>query len=283
MSMDAAPVPGAAEARPDGRVTARPLPRIRPLLVRGARPGHSPDDPAVRRFWTAQRDIALEEVRAAVEGRSEEIRRVVLASDDASSLWAALEVEPAESTLVVETMREAKQALDRSKRTLGLVPAARVRPDMRALSVDGVSLFGGGRLDDLTAWPLVGGDVGESRAFDPARTWTLIAGGDVMLDREPHRKAVIEGRGADWLWDGGYARITSRTCCTKDGGPAISTRRVGPRGAVRELLAGADIAVVNHEAPAPNVHRYHPSGLVFNVDPDLLPVSYTHLRAHETF
>ncbi len=237
--------------------------------------GLVPPDPVpfvpVRRFWTAQRDIGREELRAAVEGRSERIGRVVVASDDPSSLWAALEVEPAASTTVVETVREVAQALDRSRRTLGLVPAARIRPDLRALSVDGASLFGGERLDDLAAWPLLGTDAGDGRAFDPHAVWTMIAGGDVMLDREPYRKAVIEERGADWLWDGGYAEIASRTCCTADGGPAITTRRVGPKGAVRELLSGADIAVVNHEAPAPNVHAYHPGGLVFTVDPDLLP------------
>ena len=91
-----------------------------------------------------------------------------------------------------------------------------------------------------------------------------------MLDREPYRKSMIEGKGPGYPWEGGYARITSRTCCTQDGGPAITTKRVGPKGAVRELLSSADITIVNHEAPAPNHHTYHPSGLVFTVDPDML-------------
>jgi poly-gamma-glutamate capsule biosynthesis protein CapA/YwtB (metallophosphatase superfamily) len=99
----------------------------------------------------------------------------------------------------------------------------------------------------------------------------MIAGGDVMLDREPYRQSVLLDKGVDYVWDGGFAEIASRTCCTVDGGPAITTDRVaGSRGAVRELLSSADIAVVNHEAPAPNDHSYHPSGLVFTVDPDLL-------------
>ena len=263
----------AATSLAAGVVGQEPDPSSQPVpeVVASVEPGEPVPFVPVRRFWSAQRDIGLEEVRAAVEGRSADIKRVVIASDDPSELWAALEVEPAESTIVVETVREVKQALDRSKRTLGLVPAARVRPDTRALSVDGVALYGGARTDDVASWSLMGVDVGKQRAFDPAATWTMIAGGDVMLDREPYRKAVIEGKGADWLWDGGYAEITSRTCCTKDGGPAITTRRVGPKGAVRELLSGADIAVVNHEAPAPNDHSYHPGGLVFTVDPDLLP------------
>ena len=53
------------------------------------------------------------------------------------------------------TVREVKQAVERSGRTLGLVPAAKVRPDLRALIVDGAGLFGGERLEDLEAWPLL--------------------------------------------------------------------------------------------------------------------------------
>jgi len=39
----------------------------------------------VRRFWSSQRDITLEEVVAAIEGRSDEIRRVVVATADADA------------------------------------------------------------------------------------------------------------------------------------------------------------------------------------------------------
>jgi hypothetical protein len=52
MSMEAAPVPGAAEA-PCPRPTARSRPWIRPVLIENRERGHAPDDPAVRRFWTA--------------------------------------------------------------------------------------------------------------------------------------------------------------------------------------------------------------------------------------
>jgi hypothetical protein len=43
--------PGAAEVAT--RVTALPRPWIHPRLTEPATPGHTPDDPAVRRFWTA--------------------------------------------------------------------------------------------------------------------------------------------------------------------------------------------------------------------------------------
>ena len=52
---DAAPAPDAAKVTPLGgaNVTALPRPWILPRLTTPADPGHPPDDPAVRRFWTA--------------------------------------------------------------------------------------------------------------------------------------------------------------------------------------------------------------------------------------
>ncbi len=50
MSMDAAPASGAAAAL---RPTVRPRQWVAPLLFDRSADGHSPDDPAVRRFWTA--------------------------------------------------------------------------------------------------------------------------------------------------------------------------------------------------------------------------------------
>jgi len=51
---DAAPAPDAAEVTPaPASVTAIPRPWILPHLTAAADPGHEPDDPAVRRFWTA--------------------------------------------------------------------------------------------------------------------------------------------------------------------------------------------------------------------------------------
>ena len=50
MSMDAAPASGTAAAP---RPTARPRPFVAPLLFDRQARGHRPDDPAVRRYWTA--------------------------------------------------------------------------------------------------------------------------------------------------------------------------------------------------------------------------------------
>ena len=50
MSMDAAPASGTTVAI---RPTAQPRSWVAPLLFDRHAPGHAPDDPAVRRFWTA--------------------------------------------------------------------------------------------------------------------------------------------------------------------------------------------------------------------------------------
>ena len=53
ISAEAAPVPGAAEVTPL-RPTAIPRPYIRPRLAdHNDHPSHDPDDPAVRRYWSA--------------------------------------------------------------------------------------------------------------------------------------------------------------------------------------------------------------------------------------
>ena len=239
----------------------------------------------VLRFWSAQRDISLKEVRAAVAGESKAFSRVLVAVEDPAGLWAALGVTPAETTTTA-SLEQIGAAVSRSRRVLGLVPLDEVRPDLRALSVDGRSLFGGGRITDPSDWPLTAepaptdlavdersgtaAEAGASAAANEPPTWTLAAAGDVMLDREVYRQAVLLDKGSDHPWDGGFAKITSRTCCTLDGGNAIETKWVGPRGAVRGLLSSADVAIVNHEGPAPNDFSYHPGGLVFTFDPELL-------------
>ncbi len=272
LSVCSASLAGAASPSPEARTADPPASPAGQVFV------------PVQRFWSPRRDISLEEIRAALEGTSNEFSRVLVASDDPAALWSALAVVPAASTSTA-SVDEVAAAVEASRRVLGLVSLDEIRPDLRALDVDGRSLFGAERTA-LADWPLqpraatgelaagapASADPGalESAAADPNAMWTLAAAGDVMLDREVYRQAVLLEKGADYPWDGGYARITARTCCTVDGGDAITTRRVGPRGAVRDLLSGADVAIVNHEGPAPDESSYHPSGLVFTFDPALL-------------
>src|SRR3990172_2692692 len=48
-----------------------------------------------------------------------------------------------------------RAAVNADPRTLGLLPAGEVTPDVRALAMDGVDLFGNGRIHEVAAWPLL--------------------------------------------------------------------------------------------------------------------------------
>lgn len=222
-------------------------------------------------FWSSRRRISLSDLRAALEGRHARYERVVVGIDDLAGLAEVLGVSLAPTT-TSNRPAAVLRAVAGSRRTLGLVPAGSVRSSVRALGVGKDRLFGSGRVSHLADWPLTVPHelAGGPDTFDPAATWTLLAGGDVMLDREVYRQAVMLGKGPHYPWDGGIARIVSRTCCTSYGGPMIIARRVRAKGAVRALLRSADIALVNHEGPAPDRFSYHPSGFVFTFDPALL-------------
>ncbi|CAN5566909.1 hypothetical protein BH23CHL8_BH23CHL8_31530 [soil metagenome] len=238
-------------------------------------------------YWSAHRDITLQELRQALGGDHPRFRRVLVAGVDLGSLGEVLGVAPG-ATTESATMEQVARSVKRSRRTLGIVPAAEVTPTLRALAVDGTSLFGGGRTRTLDAWSLTVPAV-EVEPFDPSTVWTIVAAGDVNLEREVYRQAVILKKGPHYPWDGGFARITSRTCCNAFGGSVTTVRRAGRKGAVRELFGAADIAIVNHEGPAPDDFTYHPHGLVFSFDPalevglrdagiDLVSLANNHIR-----
>ena len=142
---------------------------------------------------------------------------------------------------------------------------------MRALSWGNDALFGGDRVKSLAAWPLhatLQVPQGQAPAYDPKQAWTMVAGGDILLDRGV--KLAIDGHasGTDFPFNGGFADITG-TCknCSPFGWDTPYTKRAGQAGAVRDLFKGADVAIANFENPAPNNWRFHPSGTVFSANP----------------
>ena len=106
-------------------------------------------------------------------------------------------------------------------------------------------------------------------AFDPAATWTMVAGGDILLDRGVY--LTLKKKGADYAFDGGTVDITGRCKdCSAFGWDLPYTKRTGNKGAVRDLVEGADIAAANFENPAPDRPRFHASGTSFSADPRLI-------------
>ena len=149
-------------------------------------------------------------------------------------------------------------------------------PSVRALGWEGAFLFGGERVATADEWPLqvaYAARPGEQpdappSGYDPAAAWTLVAGGDVLLDRGVALAIAASERGADFPFDGGTVRITSRCRdCSVFGWDLPRTERTGGEGAVRDLLTGADLAIANFENPAPDAFRFHESGTVFSANP----------------
>lgn len=217
-----------------------------------------------------ERSIATADIRALLRGETD--RHFSVSAQDLGALGSRLGLTPA--AIVRAARPDAVRSVVAGDRTaIGILRASDVTPAVRALEVDGRALFGAARVRSLAAWPLVVqevADIGTKNLFDPSEVWTLVAGGDVMLDRAAYRDSILRGKGVDFPWDGGTAVITSTRCCGDVGGRLPVGRRTGNAGAVAALLRAADVSLVNLEGPAPNDWIYHPTGLVFSFDPALL-------------
>jgi hypothetical protein len=222
-------------------------------------------------FWSTERTITRSALAVALGGKGQAPRRVIVSAADLRYLAASLGVRPGANVRALAPA-DVRAGIAASPGALGILRAEDVTPAVRALAVGGRSLFGAARIRDLAAWPLLVTEPAGAApsTFSPAATWTLVAGGDVMLDRYVYRRLVIERKGANHAWAGGLARITSRYCCGYPGFRIVKGVRVSANGAVRNLLRGADVAMVNLEGPAPDDFRYHTSGYIFSMDPDLL-------------
>jgi len=286
VALSASPVaPAAAEPQPDatgslaevGVTQAFPTPAavltVPPTI--GPEPTPTPLDAIVpvASFWTATGDITLLDVTRLWAGRSDittetQYRSMVVADVDANAMAARLGF-PAAAGVRVMSADEVKAAVRASPATLGLLPAGDVTPDLRALTLNGIALFGPGRIKTLGDWPLL---VAAATAvpFSLIDGWTLAAGGDVNLDRSIYVKAVKWNYGPDFPWSGGHASISSYECCGPEGATLGVARATGDAGALARRFSEADLALVNLEGSAPNDFVYRPSSLVFTFDPALL-------------
>ncbi len=197
-----------------------------------------------------------------------------LVAADADGILAALGAQRPTGATLVTAKDAATLAKDLAKHRdrLGFLRASQVGPSVRALAWGAKSLFGVDRVTKAADWKLNAelATTPGTEAFDPSTTWTIVAGGDIMLDRGVAKVVKIQGKGVDFPFNGGTATITGRTCCSALNNPVPTTRRTGGAGAVRRLLVSADLAVANFENPAPNAFHYHTQGTVFSADPRLI-------------
>jgi poly-gamma-glutamate capsule biosynthesis protein CapA/YwtB (metallophosphatase superfamily) len=254
-----APSDGPSDAPSDGPT---PSPAPSPVLV--------PLVP-VTGSWSTERSITRAALVAAVSGKGPHPREVLVSAEDLEPLVAVLGVNAGPNVRALSA-GDIRARIAKSPAALGIVRAEDVSPTVRALAIGGATLFGETRVTALATWPLLVPEPPGARpsTFTPASLWTMVAGGDVMLDRYVYKRTVIDGLGAGYPWNGGTARISSTYCCGWPGLRIVRGTPVGSAGAVRNLLRRADVALVNLEGPAPDNHRWHPHGLVFTMDPALL-------------
>ena len=174
--------------------------------------------------------------------------------------------------VLAATATKLQADLAQHRKRLGFLRAEAVGPGVRALAWGAKSLFGNGRVTDLAKWTLAASlpAAPADTAFDAAATWTLVAGGDVMLDRGVYEALRIKRKNEDFMFDGGTARITGLVCCSSFGWKTPVLQRTGDKGAMRALIKGADIALANFENPAPNTFRWHHSGTIFSADQTII-------------
>ena len=230
----------------------------------------------IAQYRTTVESITRAEVQAAFDGTSKVWDGLELVEDEASAILAGLGVNGPggiDRLHLVPNAATVMTDLATNRKHLAVLRADAVRPGVRALGWGGRFLFGVDAVDTLADWGLTASlpQRSDTRVWDPAASWTIVAGGDIMLDRGVAQTLKIGGKGADFPFDGGTAEITS-ICkdCSPLGWDTPRTRRTGGAGAVRHLVESADIAIANFENPAPNAFRYHTSGTVFSADPKLI-------------
>jgi poly-gamma-glutamate synthesis protein (capsule biosynthesis protein) len=239
----------------------------------GAEPSVEPLSPGevawvpVLGFWSTTDSISEQSLSAALSGGSARYTDVIVPAADAAAIEEALGVTIAGS-VAKGTPDEVKAAVKDG--ALGILRASDVTPGVHALGIGRRRLFGIQRTDSLDTWPLRG-EVADPAPWDQARTWTLVAGGDILLDRGVALATRQRKSGVDFPYNGGNASIVRETCCNATYGTKTPvTQREGGAGSFREHIESADLAMANLESPVDDDFVFHPRGTVFSGDPKML-------------
>ena len=224
-------------------------------------------------FWSKQDGLRRSEIRDALEtGTMKGAKRVVVEAGIADALAAELDLELHPDVRVAGAKAVSKAV---SNGAFGLLAATDVGPSVRALKMNGASLIGVDRIKDAAEWPLsVDRLLPDAEGWDQSRTWTLVAGGDSFTDRGVYDTVVRKGKGVDYPFDGGTAKVTGFGCCDPVFNDNIVPRYrlTGNRGLVRQLFKGADLAIANHEQPVTESAAFHSSGTRFSGKPALTKI-----------
>jgi poly-gamma-glutamate capsule biosynthesis protein CapA/YwtB (metallophosphatase superfamily) len=232
----------------------------------------------VTNFRGTATKTTVAEVKSVLAGTSGRYDALELVRRDATGILKAVGASRPDdpSRLVLAgTSKVLVKHLAAHRTRLAIMRADDVTPAVRALAWGRHALFGGDRVAKLSVWPFKASlrvaKEPYKAAYDPARAWTVVAGGDILLDRGVAKTVKIDGRGVNFPFSGGTATITGRCKdCSSMGWDLPYTRRTGNAGAMRELLQDADLAIANFENPAPDNYSYHTTGTRFSADPRLI-------------
>ncbi|HUR16367.1 MAG TPA: CapA family protein [Candidatus Limnocylindrales bacterium] len=207
-------------------------------------------------FWSTDASITVANLRAAAGGTNTKYPELLLPIDDEAAVAAALGVTGYQTGTVDQIEAAVKAG------AVGILRATDVTPRVHALPLNGVALFGNDRVRDLAQWPLTL-QVSSSETWNQAGAWTLVAGGDIMMDRGNRRAIERHGNDPDYVLDGGTSRVTGVRCCSIFGYEYVTTRRTGNTGAMRDLFSTADVAMANLESAVLVNAPYHATGFIF--------------------
>jgi hypothetical protein len=269
------PEPTPTDVAASGAPSATPEPTPAPTAT--PTPGAFADVAIVPviQFRAASVSTNRDEVAAVLTGTSKRYEALELVESEADAILAAIGAErptDAARLVLVSDAGRLTRDLAKHRKRLAFLRADSVTPAVRAQAWGGRTLFGVGRITKASDWRLraqLQAPTADA-AFDPGATWTMFAGGDILLDRGVYQTVKVNGRGVDFPFNGGTAEITGHTCCSAFGWEQPVTNRTGKAGAMRDLIKGADVAIANFENPAPNRVRWHTKGTVFSADPSII-------------
>src|SRR6188768_2159667 len=181
-----------------------------------ATPGTSIEDVAivpVTNFRSGRSSVKAADIRA-IAGGDGTYSSLVLVKQDADAILAALDLtreDLGDSLDIVSSAAKLKAWLPKHRTALAFLRADDVDESVRSLAWGGTALFGVDRIKSLDAWPLVAqlAVADGTTHYDPMTAWTMVAGGDILLDRGV--ALAIKASGVNFPFNGGTVDITG-TC-----------------------------------------------------------------------
>jgi hypothetical protein len=225
----------------------------------------------VTNFRSGRSAVKAADVRA-IAGGDGTYKALVLVDADADAILATLDLDRADlgdRLVTVKSPSALAKNLAKNRTRLGFLRADEVGESVRALAWGGKALYGVDRVATLADWPLTARLLvpeGATPGYDPKTAWTIVAGGDILLDRGV--ALTIRDKGVNFPFNGGTTDITG-ICkdCSPFGWDTAYTKRTGNKGVTRDLIKGADLAIANFENPAPDRFSFHGRGTVFTANP----------------